>query len=255
MDIIKVLLVEDAEDQQNIFKSSVEVFNHKNSDAYTVEYVLASNLDEAVTKIDGSFDGAILDLKLDQDDEGGNKVVAKLDESLIRIPVIFVTGHPELVAQHKRIVKTRPRASESYESDIELIRDIKCTGLTHIMGGRGKIEETLHHVFTHNLLPQITTWMEYGKIDSKQTEMALLRHTLNHLLQLLDDDLDLSYAEEVYISPPLSDAIKTGSILKKKDETPLFVVMNPACDLVLRADGKFKTDHVLLVEIDLEDLT
>ncbi|HLC14699.1 MAG TPA: response regulator, partial [Thermodesulfovibrionia bacterium] len=125
------------------------------------------------------------------------------------------------------------------------------TGLTRIMGGRGKIEETLNEVFLKNLLPQCNTWVDYGRRDSSKTEKALLRFTLNHLMQLLDDDGDQCFPEEVYLYPPLSDGIKTGSIVvKKKNKDSLCVVMNPACDLVVRNNGDFKTDRILLVEIE-----
>jgi len=254
MDKVKILLVEDSKEQQDVFRSSVDVFNDKNKGLLVAEFEIACSLDEAMSIIDGSFDGTILDLKLKEDEDGGNKIVEQLNESLLRVPVIFVTGYPDLVNEHPIIVKKRARASEIYENDIELICDIKNTGLTHIMGGRGVIERTLNEVFLKNLLPrpQRDTWIKYGKIDSSRTERALLRHTLNHLLQLLDKDEDKFFPEEVYIYPlyPPIDTLRTGSIVKTKKDSPFFVVFNPACDLVVRSNGVFKTDRILLVEME-----
>lgn len=252
MHTIKVLLVEDVKEQQEIFKSSVDVFNDKNKGIFNVEYVLAHDLSEAKNAIDATIDCAILDLKLDQDDDAGNKIVEHLNQSLTRFPVIFVTGHPELVVEHPRIFKIRARGDDSYENDLGLIGDIKKTGLIHIMGGRGVIEDTLNKVFINNILPQLTTWIEYGRKDPETTERGLLRHTLNHLLQLLEKDDDQSFAEEVYISPPLTKDIRTGSVVKERGQGTLLVVMSPICDLVVRKDGVCKTDRVLLAEIELE---
>jgi len=250
METIKILLVEDASDQQEIFRSSVDVLNDKNQGQSEIQFTIASSLNDAVKKIDGTYDGTILDLKLNEEEDGGNKVVAELSEQLLRIPVIFVTGFPDLVDKKPTIVKIRARGDETYESDIKLLWDIKKTGLTNIMGGRGKIEETLGKVFLKNILPQIDNWIKYGKTESERTERALLRHTLNHLLQLLDQDDDIFYPEEVYIHPPLTESLKTGCILKKKVGEKYFVILNPACDLIIRKDGNFKTDYILLSEIE-----
>lgn len=252
MDQLKVLLVEDVKDEQETFKSSVDVFNHKHKDSLFVDCKIAENIDDAMREIDGSFDGAILDLKLGEEDDGGNKILDKIDISLIRIPVIFVTGFPDLVNDHPIIIRKRARADGEYETDFELLRDIKSTGLTHIMGGRGLIEKTLNEVFLKNLLPHLEAWKVYGKSDPSRTEKALLRFTLNHLMQLLDDDEDKCFPEEVYIYPPLSEGLKTGSILKEKEGGNYYVILNPTCDLVIRKGGLINTDRILLVKIDEE---
>jgi CheY-like chemotaxis protein len=250
MSDLKILLVEDSEDQQNIFADSVSVFNDKNKDICVVTFEVAESLSEALSKIDGSFDGAIIDLKLGDDDEGGNTVVSQFSETLTRVPVIFVTGFVDLVEDHPSIIHKRARGSESYESDLNMLKRISDTGLTRIMGGRGIIEKTLSKVFLENLLPYNDKWVAYGETDSSRTEKALLRHALSHLLQLLDDDEDCCFPEEVYLTPPLTDKIRTGSVVKEKSSEQRFVVLNPACDLVIRNNGECNTDRILIVEID-----
>ena len=247
--MMKILLIEDTKDQQEIFKMSVEVFNDKND--LSVEYEIAEDIPDALNKIDGSYDGAIIDLRLGDEEEGGNEIVRQLGSSFTRIPIIFVTGYVDLVNDHPAIIKKRARASESYESDLMLFHKISNTGLTRIMGGRGIIEQTLSQVFLGNLLPQIDKWIHYGEDDSSRTEKALLRHTLNHLLQILDDDADSCFPEEVYLHPPLNDDIRTGSLVKEKESGKWFAVMSPACDLVVREDGSRNTDRILIVEVDL----
>ena len=130
--------------------------------------------------------------------------------------------------------------------------DIFDTGLTRILGGRGKIENLLSTVYLKSLLPHMDTWVSYGKQNSKRTEDALLRYALNHLLQLLEEGDERCFPEEVYLHPPLSGNISTGSIVKEKTSDHRFVVLSPACDLVIRRNGEFKTDCILLVEIEDE---
>ena len=213
---MKILLVEDIKDQQDAFKDSVEVFNDRNQ--LKVEYEIAANLPSALEKIDGSYDGAIIDLRLGNDEEGGNEIVRQLHDPFTRIPIIFVTAFVDDVIEHPSVIKKRHRTVDTYDSDLALFQGIYNTGLTRIMGGRGVIEENLTEVFLNNLLPQIGTWISYGETDLAHTEKALLRYTLNHLFQLLEEGEENCFPEEVYLSPPLLDTITTGSIVKEKNE-------------------------------------
>ena len=252
MSHIKILLVEDAEDQQGIFKDIVDVFNQKNNPK--VKYEIAEDPEEASSKIDASYDGAIIDLHLGDDEEGGNKIVHQLGDSFTRIPIIFVTAFADAVIDHPSVIKTRRRENGTYESDLLLFQKIHNTGLTRIMGGRGLIEQTLSEVFLKNLLPQIKTWVAYGEENSERTEKALLRYTLNHLFQSLEEDEKPCFPEEVYLHPHVSKEITTGSIVKEKTSNQPFAVLSPACDLVPRGkNGVLNTDRILLVEIENVD--
>ena len=75
---------------------------------------------------------------------------------------------------------------------------------------------------------------------------------MNHLFQLLEEGDEQCFPEEVYLHPPMSGNITTGSIVKEKCNNKSFVVLSPACDLVIRRNGEFKTDCILLVEIEDE---
>ena len=253
MNTMKILFIEDAADQQGIFQSSVEVFNAEND--LNIEYEIAKDVSEALNKIDGAYDGAIIDLKLGNDQEGGNKIVDQLGDSFTRIPIIFVTGFVDLVNNHPSIIKIRSRDEEAYGSDFRLFEAICNTGLTRIMGGRGIIEESLSKVFLENLLPQIETWVSYGKEyleeDPERTEKALLRYALNHLFQLLEEDDESCFPEEVYLYPHVSKKITTGSIVREDNQW--YVVLSPACDLVIRGNNQFKTDRILFVEVEEEN--
>ena len=259
MNAMKILLVEDEKEQQEAFKETIDVLKHR--DGLDVQHEIVKDLSGAVNAIDGSYDGAIIDLKLGNDEGGGNKVVRQLGERFTRIPIVFVTAFVDFVDNHPSVIKKRRREDGTYKSDLLLFKRIYDTGLTRIMGGRGDIEKHLTEVFLKNLLPQIETWASYGKRNSERTKKALLRYTLNHMIQLLEQEAEScdseeqsnhqdqrSFPEEVYLYPPVLQRITTGSIVKNSNTW--FVVLSPACDLVPRKNGKFKTKRVLLVEIE-----
>ena len=256
MAVIKLMIVEDADSDLEVCRTSVETYQTQKNDE-GVELVInlteCKTVDDALQKIDNSFDGAIIDLKFPSGDDKGKEVWEKIRDSFFRIPVIILTGTPDSIDAGDRpyLISVLKKGEADYQTDIlDTFLDIYNTGLTRIIGGRGKIEQTLNEVFLRNLLPQLETWKNYGKSDTQRTEKALLRFTLNHLVQVLDDDEDQCFREEVYIYPPLSNDLKTGSIIKNKDSEDLCVVLSPACDLVIRNDGNFKTDHILLVDIE-----
>ena len=255
MSKLRLLIVEDDERDLIACRDSIERYIDEKK--RNIELVECKTLDEALEALDNSFDGAIIDLKLaDQDDEG-NQVIKKIEESFFRIPIAIFTANPDNsddnLNQKIMLLGVFQKSDTQYDELLDQFWDIYNTGLTHIMGGRGKIEQLLSTVFLKNLLPQIETWVSYGETDPERTEKALLRYTLNHLFQLLEEGEENCFPEEVYLSPPLSDNITTGSIIKEKTGEQLFVILSPACDLVIRRNGDFKTDRILLVEIEAEN--
>lgn len=250
MNMLKLLVVEDDEQDLRVCRDSVA--RYKNEKQREIDLVECKTVDEAFQKLDNSFDGAIIDLKLADQGNEGDLVIKKIVESYFRIPIAIFTGTPDTTNRSFSYIGIFKKGETEFTYLFDNFWGIYNSGLTRIMGGRGVIEVTLSDVFQKNLLPQKDTWVIYGMNNPQQTEKALLRYTLNHLMQLLDDDTDLCFPEEVYIYPPLDDKIKTGSILTSKKGLPFFMVLNPACDLVIRNDGKFKTDRILLVEIELD---
>jgi len=199
---IKLMIVEDAESDLKVCRDSVETYQQKKNDKdvdLKFELIECKTVDSALKEIDGSFDGAIVDLKFSDGDDRGKDVLVKIKESFFRIPVIILTGTPDSIGEEEKsnLVKVLKKGEADYQKDIlDVFFEIYNTGLTQIMGGRGKIEQTLNEVFLKNLLPQLKEWKVYGKLDPSRTEKALLRFTLNHLVQILDDDEDQYFQEE-----------------------------------------------------------
>lgn len=252
MSRLRLLIVEDSEQDLSVFRDSV--LRYMDENGCNIELIECRGVEDAFNKLDNSFDGAIIDLKLANQGDEGNQVIRQIEKLNFRIPVIILTGTPDATDSDFTYIKTFSKGSPEAQHTtlLNFFWDIYNTGLTRIMGGRGIIEETLAKVFRDNLLPQKDRWVAYSKINHCSAEKALLRHALNHLLQLLDEEGDKNFPEEMYLYPPLSDALHTGSIVKTEDEK-WFVVMNPACDLIIR-DGRCKTDRILIVEIDSQTL-
>ena len=247
MSAFKLLMVEDEELDIDSCRDTIERYQDEQN--REIELVDCKTVAEALEKLDNNntFDGAIIDLNLGKSVEDGTDVIKEINKACFRIPIVILTGTPDEVDSDILVVATYTKGETKYTEIFNKLWDIYDTGLTRIMGGRGTMEKTLETVFRKNLLPNIEKWTHYAKKDPEKTERSLLRYTINHLLQLLDENDDTFFPEEVYIYPPAGNTLKTGSIIKKDDE--YFVVLNPMCDLVIRKDGTCKATHILLVEI------
>lgn len=250
MSAFRLLIVED--NDQELATCRDTVTRYKDQKKREVELSECKTVSEAFEKLDNSFDGAIIDLKLADHGDEGNQVLSRIEDLRLRIPVAILTGTPDAADSDFTYIGVFKKGEQGagYDDLLDRLWEIHDTGLTRIMGGRGKIEETLNKVFRENLLPQREKWVEYGKNDSYKTENALLRYALNHLLQLLNDDGVSCFPEEMYLHPPLTNNVCTGSIVKEKSKERKVVVMSPACDLVIRDGGRCNTDRILIVEID-----
>ena len=247
---MKIIVVEDEE--QDLAKCGRAVERYRHEKQIHVDLVECRNLDEALSKIDNTFDGAIIDLKLGDEGDEGNQITKRINEGFYRVPVVILTGTPASADPNFNYagVFTKGNPDAGYEAILDRFWVIYNTGLTRIMGGRGIIETKLGEVFQKNVFPRVDQWVQYSKTDANKAETALLRHTLNHLIQLIDEDVDEYFPEEFYLFPPPADEVRTGSILKEKGSGKRFVVLSPACDLVIRNTGKRKTDAILVVEVE-----
>jgi len=241
----KLLIVEDNEMDLNVCKDTVK--RYKNEKSRDIELVECKTLEEALDKVDNSFDGVIIDLKLGPHGNEGNKIIQDIHKGL-RIPIAVLTGTPAN-ADTSLNIPVYKKGEIGYSDILDYFFEIYDTGVTRIFGGRGTIEDTMNNIFWENIYPQIESWRSYTA-KGKKTEKALLRFTINHLLELLNDNSDYCYPEEMYISPLVSNSVKTGSIVLNRNTKKNYIVMSPACDLVIRSCGSFKTDRILLCEIE-----
>lgn len=249
---MNLLLVEDNEQDQQSCNNAVRDFGEDNDCQINIK--ICFGVKEALKALNESYyDGAIIDMRLADQGNEGNQVIVQIRDNFRRIPVVIMTGTPDAAeTEGFPLVGRYTKGEVQYSDIISELWGIYRTGLTRIMGGRGEIEQKLSQIFINNLLPQRKKWIEYGLEDHEKSEKAFLRHALNHLLQILDSDMDKCYPEEIYIYPPVLERISTGCIVKSKNSESFYVVMNPACDLAERDNGGCNTDRALLAKIDSE---
>lgn len=258
MNNMKLILIEDEEQDINLCKVAVNDFNEDNGCQISIEPY--KDVDSAINALRGSYyDGAIVDMRLADAGDEGNLVLDEIKKQLSRIPVAIMTGTPDGAdVEDIPLVGKYTKGDALYSQIIESFWNIYKTGLTRIMGGKGEIEKSLSQIFIKNLLPQValksetetSNWVHHANTDPENTEKALLRHTLNHLMHHLYSDMSLCYPDEMYLSP-MQQRINTGCILKRRDEQKFYIVMNPACDLAERENGGCNTDRALLAEIQM----
>lgn len=237
-----ILLVED--DKQSV-DTCIEIASF-NKD---IQIKVANDFTEAKNKLSNEeIDTAIVDIKLGSVADAGNSVIEEIEKLSLRIPTVIHTGTPDSVQVNA--LKVFVRGENTYDEIFDYLVNVYNTGLVNILGRKGLLEKQLYNVYQKNILPTLeTSWVNYGIENPEKTEKALLRYTLNHLLQLLEntDDVDKCYPEEMYIFPPVDENYRTGSIVRD-NENHYFIILSPACDLALH-NGSFKTERVLLVEI------
>lgn len=246
MNNLKILIVEDEETQIERYKDTFEEYEDDNPD-FNFEIDEAKTLDEALDKLDKKYDFAIIDLKLSkQKSSEGNTVVHKINKNF-RIPIFIVSGTLNHFDESLNCVNKYNRTDSMEDMVNELVEVFK-TGLTKILGGKGSLENIMNRIFTDNILPYIDIWKNYVK-EGFSTEDALMRHTINCMMEILDDSDESFFSEEMYIFPPVSKDYQTGSIIMSKSNETNYMIISPACDMVYRG-GSPKTESIQIVEID-----
>ncbi|WP_404983767.1 response regulator [Cobetia marina] len=248
---MNVLVVEDSEDMYDSYKDAAE---DKSKDGFKIELHREVNADVAIEKLlSREFDGAIIDLNLDSQNPqaaSGNVVLKAIVEQL-RFPVCVVSGNlsnldPDLSNKASAFLKFYNR-DVSNDIIFNSLVDIYSTGITQILGGRGQIEKSLTKTFWNHFANNFDVWLGQDEFQ----ERLLLRYTLSHLLEYLDEpneDHKYYHEAEFYIMPPIKEVIATGDILDKDDEQ--YIVLSPSCDIVNRSpagqEPKINSERIVL---------
>ena len=240
----KLLLVED--EKNDIAACLATVSRYRKEKNRDITIIQAARFSDAMKVLDSSFDGAIVDLRLDTEGEG-NEVIREI-RAKFRIPVAVMTGTPQDAQSDVPYLGVFTKGETGYDELLDLFCLTYDTGITKILGGRGYLEEAMDRVFWDSILPHLEKWKQYRE-KGKNTEEALLRFVVNHIVEIVDNDVEKYFPEEMYIGPITSNALKTGSIVKNRETNNYHVVLSPACDLVIY-DDKPKTDRILLCLIE-----
>ena len=245
--MLNLLIVEDDEKQRKLYQDSIDEFN-TGSDI-KIEINFSSKLEEGLEQIrKNDFDAAIIDLRLGEGDlKGKGKEIIREIKSNLRFPVFVLTGFTEDLG--KELTKTNvfyKVYNNTEKNTVDVLHEISSiyrTGITKIMGRKGIIEKTLQEVFWENIAENMDYWKTAIEDESK-IEKVLSRHILAHLAESLklteEGEFEKCHPAEVYIMPPIKKKFFTGDILKERNDTKYYIILTPACDMVLRKwkDGK-----------------
>lgn len=250
----KVLLVEDTESDVKSCKDSVAIMNKQNPELQ-IEVDKASSYEEALEKLNKDYmqyTGAIVDIKLNGENTG-NAIIEEII-TRYRLPVAVMTGTPDTILEEGSPIRIYKKGEKKYQDIVNDLIKAMNTGLFDVIGGKGIIESTMNQIFWKNLYPQINMWQRL-KEEGYETEKILLRFAISHIQELLDYEVPKYVTQEMYIKPPITEEIKTGSVIKNKEDNLYYVVLSPPCDLAIH-DGKMKTDTIMICKIEpLEDIS
>lgn len=244
----KILLVEDTKSDVKSCADSVDIMNRQNSDIQ-IEIDIASSYENALEKLNkdyANFAGVIIDIKLNGENTG-NEIIEQIINQY-RLPVAVMTGTPDTILEEDSPIHIYKKGEDKYQDIINNLIKTVNTGLFNVIGGKGIIETTMNQIFWRNLYPQAEMW-EKLKEEGYETEKILLRFAISHIQELLDYEVPKYVTQEMYIKPPITEDINTGSIVKNKEDGIYYVVLSPPCDLAIH-DGKMKTDTVMICEIE-----
>ncbi|EPF6145861.1 hypothetical protein LJQ30_003155 [Acinetobacter baumannii] len=243
MSDLRILLVEDNDTDIGVFKSTLELFEEDNG--ITVHLEMSDNFSGALELIkNNDFDGVVIDLSLNNSDQGGKEIITTIiEEYKITIPIVVYTGTPDDIAEYDFIEVHEKGKKEGLIA--EILMDFKKTkefGFNDLFNAKGQIQDFLKEVFYKNIYHQKKQWIAYQ--DRELVKKAVLRHTLNHLTQHIDETEKKYFLEEMYIYPPINKNVTTGSIIKENNENIHYIVLTPACDF-----AQSKARCILLAEI------
>jgi hypothetical protein len=242
---MKLLIVDDEQSARDNLKRSIDFYVMEHPEV-KIEPIFCSSIDEANEKIDDDIDVAIVDLKLAGDGDEGNKVIQQI-KSQWRILTFVLTGQPDNLSEEAGVIKIYVKGQNTHNEILNEIISIVNTGILGVIGRDGELEDSINSIFWKNIIPQMNSWTEHSK-KALYDKKFLYRHILSQLCEELDDHGDF-LPEEMYIYPPHDDSCKTGDIIKSA-EGNIYIVLSPACDLVMRDSGSMKTEYVMLCRID-----
>lgn len=243
MNEIRVLIVEDDDNQQKLYDKAIREFNstHRQENIYSD---FKKTLEEAMKSLEiGLYDAAIIDLKLRNDSvqAEGNEIIRKIKDSQ-RYPVLVVSGFvgkldPEF-GKETDVFKIIGRNECDTASILTTIYEWYSSGITRFGEMLTTVTQTLHEIFWTDIAKNWNAWKEDAG-DIERLEKIIKRYLTSILVGRLRLNADAAGFEkmhpaEVYFIPPLKQKQDyfTGDILEKDGK--YYLILSPACDMVVR---------------------
>ena len=251
--LMKLLIVEDDKPTLQTYKDNIESFNKKSD--VEIKYTIKENIDEAKNSLlSPDFDGAIIDLKLSSSttDLEGLEIVEEIENNQ-RFPIYIVSGSiAQIEKEESAFLKKRNRDTNFKEILSEIVEIYK-TGITNILGRKGAIDTYLNNIFWNHLSNSMELWVNDSTRSAEEKEKSLLRYTISHMQEYIDEGIEKYHPSEFYITAPIKSNISTGDIVLYQNNR--YLILTPSCDIVLRNDGNRSAQRILFCRIlPLEDV-
>jgi hypothetical protein len=244
---MKLLIVENEKEQVQLYHDVIESYN-KNSDIKIIPIPFYT-LDTGIKALENDyFDAAIIDLKLTENtlELQGLDIVNSIKDRL-RFPVFIVSGSiGQIDIPESALFKKRLRDGDFKEILNEIIK-IYNTGITKIINNKGTIEKYLNSIFWNHLSNSMDNWINDDSRNPDEKQKSLLRYTLMHMQEYIDEDIEKYHPSEFYIIKPIKQNIFTGDIITFEENR--YIILTPSCDIVLRADNSRNTKKILFCKI------
>ncbi|GHA71035.1 response regulator [Pontibacter akesuensis] len=249
---IDLLIVEDEDKNYRLYEQTIKAFNRETG--VTIKPERAKDLVEAEKLlVHHNYDAAIVDIILKtggtEDNADGVDILRKIVGKL-RFPVFVYSGNPGLINgeefEQNYFFKIHARDGIEFIELLKEIVKIFQTGITNVLGGKGKVESYLASLFWNHLIHTMDYWQDNSALrEEKDYEKILLRYTIFHLVETLyrtdTGEHEIHDPSEFYIYPAINDNLFTGDIIEI--ETEKYIVLTPACDMVLHKNHKRKDEN------------
>lgn len=261
---IRLLIVEDNQDEQKTWQRQLEQHNAKAEDvgSYTVGYKFADTREAAITEIENDdFDAAIVDLGLatpeghKEANSNGNDVVAALIKSELAVVVIF-TGQPNdallegLAGRNITVIEKGGPSGDGTQLVMDLLTKNAPMILT-IRTAQNRIKKEMASLFSKSIWPRWKFWLEGKATPDEDVTAAISRHLASHVYAaLLEKAEQKVLSEEWYFVPPIRDGIRTGDLVETKEDGKdvIAIVITPRCDLANHPSNKNETYQIAVCE-------
>lgn len=244
---MKLLIIEDDKATIQSYLDNIESFNR--TSIVKIESKVIENLNDAKNSLlSPDYDAAIIDLKLSSNsiDLEGLEIVNEIQEKL-RFPIFIVSGSLGQVDREENAFFKKRSRDGNFKEILNEIVGIYNTGVTNILGTKGTIEAYLNSIFWNCMSNSMDLWISDNTRNPKEKENSLLRYTLLHMHEFIDEELGKYHPSEFYITKPIKKNLFTGDIVLL--EKSRYIILTPSCDIVLRSGGKRNAEYILFCKI------
>src|SRR5690606_377653 len=232
---MRLLIVEDEATQIQLYIDVIESFNKQNG-TEIIPIPLNSLAEAKKALLSSEYDAAIVDLRLSSNtvDLEGLELIDEIIDKL-RFPLFIVSGSIAQIDKEENFLFKKRSRDGNFQDVLSEIIEVYNTGITHILGRKGKIDEYLNKIFWDHLSASMDIWINDQSRTPEQKQKILERYILLHIQEYLEltteSDFEDYHPAEIYITPPIKTKLFTGDILLENDSQKRYIVLTPSCDL------------------------